>query len=116
MRQVPASHALIILGHNGPAGLGSQRHNICGCDWLAAAGDHGDPDLQEVLQQLHRAGRAPSLVVFGHMHYQLQGLWQVLPGLIGFAGTVVEAGTLAAAAAATCSWIPTVDGPLRNTM
>eukprot|EP00775_Hariotina_reticulata_P013812 gene13812-13933_t len=37
------------------------------------AGDHGDPDLQEVLHKLHQAGRPPALVVFGHMHHQLQG-------------------------------------------
>lgn len=71
--QVPADNALIVMGHNGPAGLGAERHNICGVDWVSEAGDHGDPDLQSVLQQLQEAGRPVALVVFGHMHHTLKG-------------------------------------------
>jgi uncharacterized protein (TIGR04168 family) len=70
---VPPSNSLIIMGHNGPAGLGAQRHNICGVDWVKEAGDHGDPDLASVLQQLREAGRDVALVVFGHMHHKLRG-------------------------------------------
>jgi hypothetical protein len=70
---VPASNALILMGHNGPAGLGAQRHNICGVDWVREAGDHGDPDLASVMQQLREAGRRVALVVFGHMHHKLRG-------------------------------------------
>lgn len=25
--------AIVLLAHNGPAGLGAQRHDICGVDW-----------------------------------------------------------------------------------
>jgi len=61
------------MAHNGPAGLGGQPHSICGVDWLPAAGDHGDPDLQAVLQQLHEAGRDVALVLHGHMHHMIKG-------------------------------------------
>jgi uncharacterized protein (TIGR04168 family) len=70
---VPPSNSLILMGHNGPAGLGAQRHNICGVDWVREAGDHGDPDLASVLLQLREAGRQVALVVFGHMHHKLRG-------------------------------------------
>lgn len=75
--QVPPGNALILLGHNGPAGLGDKRHNICGVDWVKEAGDHGDPDLQLVLQQLKDTGRQVALVVFGHMHHTLKGEGQM---------------------------------------
>lgn len=74
---VPHCKPLIIMGHNGPAGLGGERHNICGVDWVKEAGDHGDPDLAAVLQQLREAGRQVALVVFGHMHHKLRGGWCV---------------------------------------
>ncbi|GIM12937.1 hypothetical protein Vretimale_16176 [Volvox reticuliferus] len=67
----PVHHALIVMGHNGPAGLGSRAFDICGVDWEPKAGDHGDPDLQAALAALHRAGRRVSLVTFGHMHHRL---------------------------------------------
>ncbi|GLI59666.1 hypothetical protein VaNZ11_001605 [Volvox africanus] len=67
----PAHHPLIVVGHNGPAGLGSRAFDICGVDWEPRAGDHGDPDLQAALAALHRAGRRVSLVTFGHMHHRL---------------------------------------------
>ncbi len=34
----PAEHALIVMAHNGPAGVGQQAHDICGRDWLEKAG------------------------------------------------------------------------------
>jgi uncharacterized protein (TIGR04168 family) len=70
---VPPSNSLILMGHNGPAGLGAQRHNICGVDWVREAGDHGDPDLASVLLQLREVDRQVALVVFGHMHHKLRG-------------------------------------------
>jgi uncharacterized protein (TIGR04168 family) len=76
-RQVPHGAGLLLLAHNGPLGLGGGAHSICGVDWLAGAGDHGDPDLQLVLQQLAAAGRGararPIVVVHGHMHHTLRG-------------------------------------------
>lgn len=78
--QVPADNALILMGHNGPAGLGAERHSICGVDWVSGAGDHGDPDLAHVLEQLQGAGRQVALVVFGHMHHTLKGMiGQIIP-------------------------------------
>ena len=71
--QVPPEHTLLIVGHNGPSGLGSARHNICGVDWTPDQGDHGDADLEAALQQLREAGRHVSGVVFGHMHHVLKG-------------------------------------------
>lgn len=65
---------LVLMGHNGPTGLGSERHAICGCDWLADAGDHGDPDLRMVLQQLQAAGRRVALLLHGHMHHTIKGV------------------------------------------
>lgn len=70
---VPADNTLILMGHNGPAGLGAEAHNICGVDWVREAGDHGDPDLDMVLQQLRQEDRPVALVVFGHMHHTLRG-------------------------------------------
>jgi hypothetical protein len=71
--QVPSGNVLVLLAHNGPAGLGAAPHSICGCDWLATAGDHGDPDLQTVLGQLQAAGRRVALVLHGHMHHMIKG-------------------------------------------
>ncbi|EFJ49127.1 hypothetical protein VOLCADRAFT_32158, partial [Volvox carteri f. nagariensis] len=70
-QSAPAHHTLIVVGHNGPAGLGSRHFDICGVDWESGAGDHGDPDLQAALATLHRAGRRVALVTFGHMHHTL---------------------------------------------
>ncbi len=36
--QQPAEHAVVVMAHNGPAGLGQQQHDICGRDWLEKAG------------------------------------------------------------------------------
>ncbi|KAL0042361.1 hypothetical protein WJX77_010062 [Trebouxia sp. C0004] len=69
----PAEHAVVVIAHNGPAGLGQQPHDICGCDWLEKAGDHGDPDLQEALVTAAHASRPAALAVFGHMHHMLKG-------------------------------------------
>ncbi|XP_006656708.2 uncharacterized protein LOC102719776 [Oryza brachyantha] len=68
----PEEHAVIVLAHNGPTGLGSRMDDICGRDWVAGGGDHGDPDLEQAISDLHReAGVSIPLVVFGHMHKSL---------------------------------------------
>ena len=78
-----SSHAVVVMAHNGPTGLGNYPYSICGKDWGPPAdgidplsprseGDHGDLDLQMALQKAHACGRAPALVVFGHMHERLQ--------------------------------------------
>jgi hypothetical protein len=71
--QVPAGNVLLLLAHNGPAGLGSEPHSICGVDWRSEAGDWGDPDLAAVLQQLQEQGRRVGLVLHGHMHHMIKG-------------------------------------------
>uniref|UniRef100_A0A0E0L8M5 Calcineurin-like phosphoesterase domain-containing protein n=1 Tax=Oryza punctata TaxID=4537 RepID=A0A0E0L8M5_ORYPU len=68
----PEEHAVILLAHNGPTGLGSRMDDICGRDWVAGGGDHGDPDLEQAISDLQReTGVSIPLVVFGHMHKSL---------------------------------------------
>ncbi|EOA14752.1 hypothetical protein CARUB_v10028048mg [Capsella rubella] len=69
----PEDHVAIILAHNGPTGLGSQAEDICGKDWVEEGGDYGDPDLEQAISQLKETTKlAIPLVVFGHMHNELQ--------------------------------------------
>lgn len=35
----PAEHAVVVMAHNGPSGLGSEQHDICGKDWSDKAGE-----------------------------------------------------------------------------
>ncbi|XP_028783387.1 uncharacterized protein LOC114739494 [Neltuma alba] len=68
----PEDHFLILLGHNGPKGLGSDINDICGKDWVFGGGDHGDPDLEHAMSMLKENKQVPvPLVVFGHMHKEL---------------------------------------------
>ncbi|GAB4815730.1 hypothetical protein N2152v2_002776 [Parachlorella kessleri] len=69
----PEGCVRVLAAHNGPAGLGAARHDMCGVDWLAGEGDHGDPDLQAALAALHHQGVPVPLVLFGHMHSTLKG-------------------------------------------
>ncbi|KAF5839488.1 hypothetical protein DUNSADRAFT_662 [Dunaliella salina] len=66
-------HNLVIIGHNAPLGLGRERHDIAGVDWIQGGGDHGDPDLRLALQTMKEEGRRVALVLCGHMHHRLQG-------------------------------------------
>lgn len=72
---------LVFLAHNGPAGLGSRRHDIFGCDFRAAEGDWGDADLAAAVAYAQDHGRRVRAVVAGHMHHRLRGggrrIWQV---------------------------------------
>lgn len=67
---------LILIGHNGPTGLGDQPEDICGKDWKPIGGDYGDPDLADAIAQLQpelaAQGKALPLVSFGHMHHSLR--------------------------------------------
>ena len=63
---------LIFLGHNGPAGLGDQIHNICGRDWKRSGGDYGDPDFAAAIAHAHQVNKHVALVAFGHMHHELR--------------------------------------------
>jgi len=62
---------LILLGHSGPSGLGSEASAPCGRDWKPPACDWGDQDLAIAIQQIRRQRPLP-LVVFGHMHHALK--------------------------------------------
>ena len=36
---------ILMIGHNGPTGLGAQPEDLCGKDWHPVGGDYGDPDF-----------------------------------------------------------------------
>ncbi|XP_077238055.1 calcineurin-like metallo-phosphoesterase superfamily protein isoform X2 [Tasmannia lanceolata] len=68
----PEGYSIIFLAHNGPTGLGSERNDICGRDWVFGGGDHGDPDLAQAISELQMSTQfSIPLVVFGHMHKEL---------------------------------------------
>ncbi len=64
---------VLVLAHNGPAGLGSSRHDIFGCDFKKDEGDFGDPDLQEAIDYARSQGRRVLAVAAGHMHHRVRG-------------------------------------------
>ena len=64
---------LLILAHNGPTGLGSQRDSIWGCDFKKGAGDFGDRDLRDAISYAQTSGKTVLGVVAGHMHHGLRG-------------------------------------------
>ena len=64
---------IIIIGHNGPTGLGEEPESICGKDWgESLGGDYGDPDLAAAISILQAQGKSIPLVTFGHMHHRLR--------------------------------------------
>jgi len=70
--QASTQKTLIVIGHNGPFGLGSNPEAICGRDWKPEGGDYGDPDLQAAIAEVQRLGKYIPLVTFGHMHHVLK--------------------------------------------
>jgi uncharacterized protein (TIGR04168 family) len=60
---------IIFLSHNGPAGLGSARDDIWGCDFRES-GDFGDPDLRLAIDYALGQGKRVHAVVAGHMHHR----------------------------------------------
>lgn len=58
---------LLILGHNGPLGLGKRATDLWGADFLPGAGDWGDPDLEAAVVRAKDRG-LDTVVVAGHMH------------------------------------------------
>lgn len=64
---------ILILGHNGPTGLGSRRDDIWGCDFKKEQGDFGDPDLELAVTYAREQGKNVLAVVGGHMHHGLKG-------------------------------------------
>ena len=59
---------LIVLSHNGPAGLGAGATDLWGCDFREGAGDWGDPDLAAALEGARALGKRVLAVIGGHMH------------------------------------------------
>lgn len=69
---------LIVLAHNGPAGLGDTPGAPFGCDFAPENGDFGDPDLRAAIDHAHATGRRVLAVVAGHMHHRSKhsGQWR----------------------------------------
>lgn len=65
---------VIVLSHNGPAGLGGAAHSMWGRDFAEPALDWGDPDLAQALEQARARGTHRVLaVIAGHMHSPIRG-------------------------------------------
>jgi uncharacterized protein (TIGR04168 family) len=67
-----AFETVLMLGHNGPTGLGDSRESICGKDWGELGGDYGDPDLASAIATGRDQGKHIPLMAFGHMHHRLR--------------------------------------------
>jgi uncharacterized protein (TIGR04168 family) len=63
---------LILIGHNGPYGLGANPEDMCGRDWQPLGGDFGDPDFRDVICASRQLGKRIIFVTFGHMHHSLR--------------------------------------------
>lgn len=61
---------LLVLAHNGPAGLGEEPRDIYGKDFGKPGGDWGDVDLDLALGQIRELGLRVRCVVAGHMHHR----------------------------------------------
>jgi uncharacterized protein (TIGR04168 family) len=64
---------VVLLGHNGPSGLGDGRGAIYGRDFAEPFVDFGDPDQALALERMRNAGRTVIASVAGHMHHRLVG-------------------------------------------
>lgn len=67
-----AEEITILLGHNGPYGLGDRPEDSCGRDWHSDGGDYGDRDLADAIPKIRALGKTIPLVAFGHMHHHLR--------------------------------------------
>jgi uncharacterized protein (TIGR04168 family) len=67
-----ASRRLLLLGHNGPAGLGAEPFAPFGRDWRQDGGDHGDPIFSRVIEHARALDKEVVLAVGGHMHDRLK--------------------------------------------
>jgi uncharacterized protein (TIGR04168 family) len=63
---------VLLIGHNGPSGLGDLPEDPCGKDWQPIGGDHGDPDFEIAIARTQQLGKTVPLVTFGHMHHTLR--------------------------------------------
>lgn len=64
---------IVVLAHNGPAGLGERREAPFGRDFHSDEGDWGDPDLAAALRHARDIGLRVVAVAAGHMHHSLRG-------------------------------------------
>lgn len=73
-----APRDLIMLAHNGPAGLGDTPASPFGCDFAPEHGDFGDPDLREAIDYARETGHRVRAVLAGHMHHRSKhtGAWR----------------------------------------
>ena len=69
---------LVVLAHNGPAGLGDTPGTPFGCDFDPDHGDFGDPDLRMAIDHAHSTDRRVRAVLAGHMHHRSKhtGAWR----------------------------------------
>jgi uncharacterized protein (TIGR04168 family) len=100
---------LIMIGHNGPLGLGDRPESICGRDWEPLGGDYGDPDFREAIDRLSAIGKSIPLITFGHMHHRLRHTQHRLRDPI-----IHTQGRLYLNAARCPRVIQSADGVLRN--
>jgi len=68
---LPPDVPIVLIGHNGPRGLGATPHAIWGRDFQSPPVDWGDPDQENALERLRGEGRTIVAVVAGHMHERL---------------------------------------------
>lgn len=59
---------LILLAHNGPAGLGDRATDLWGRDFGGQEGDWGDPDVRAAIVHARRRDKRVIALVGGHMH------------------------------------------------
>lgn len=73
-----APRDLIVLAHNGPAGLGDTPDSPFGCDFHPELGDFGDPDLRAAIDYARDNGHRVRAVLAGHMHHRSKhtGAWR----------------------------------------
>lgn len=64
-----APSRLLILAHNGPAGLGAAPYAPFGDDFSQQGGDFGDPDLRAAITHANATGKRVLAVIAGHMHH-----------------------------------------------
>ncbi|ROO31160.1 hypothetical protein SAJA_03520 [Salinisphaera japonica YTM-1] len=65
-----APRDLVVLAHNGPAGLGEAPDAPFGCDFDPKRGDFGDRDLADALDYARQTGHRIHATVAGHMHHR----------------------------------------------
>ena len=53
-QEAPVGNSVVLVGHNGPTGMGEHKHAPCGADFQAGGGDWGDPDTERALEELRQ--------------------------------------------------------------